>query len=91
MDAQQLREARFELEHISGLGATLRRARDRFGDVKRQEPLGRAGAFRHAVADTGDDFHRTLARINRWWPAWDRACDKLLRALFRRRAAGVDS
>jgi len=85
MGKLEISEARLQIEHISGLAATFRRARDRFGDVKRQEPLDRIGAFRRAVEATRDDYDRTLARINRWWRAWDRAFDKLVRArLFAR-------
>jgi len=74
-----VRDACFEIEHISGLRAALGRTRRRFDGVNEHPPLERVEAFRRAVEATRDDYDQTIERINRWWRAWDRACHKLVR------------
>jgi len=79
MNREQINDAQFEIEHISGLRTALQHARERFDEVGTLEPLERVGAFRHAIEATRDDFDRTFARIDRWWRAFDCAFDKLIR------------
>ncbi len=75
-----IRDARLEVEHISGVVEMLDRTRDRFRDIRTEKPIERIDGFRHAVEDTREDFARTIERINRWWRPFDRAFDKLVYA-----------